>query len=72
MYPYNYDDKRWTHISMNPPPADVFSSFAEALKRKGIVGVEQGEYLKWLRFYWDFCSKYRHPPREGDSLEPFL
>jgi hypothetical protein len=57
---------------MNPPPADVFSSFAEALKRKGIVGVEQGEYLKWLRFYWDFCSKYRHPPREGDSLEPFL
>ena len=29
-------------------------------------------YLKWLRFYLDFCVKYRHRPRERDSLQPFL
>jgi len=31
-----------------------------------------GDYLKWLRFYLDFCMKYRHPPRDRESLEPFL
>ena len=31
-----------------------------------------GDYQKWLRFYLDFCFKYRHPPRDADSLEPFL
>jgi len=25
-----------------------------------------------LRFYLDFCAKYEHPPRDHDSLQPFL
>jgi len=32
----------------------------------------QMDCRKWLRFYLDFCMKYRHPPRDPDSLEPFL
>jgi len=27
---------------------------------------------KWLRFYWDFCAKYRHDPQQSESLNPFL
>ncbi|MCC5845772.1 MAG: hypothetical protein JJU05_16110 [Verrucomicrobia bacterium] len=57
---------------MNAPPADVFSSFSDALKKMGVSGQGHGEALKWLRFYWDFCAKYRHPPQEEDSLMPFL
>lgn len=26
----------------------------------------------WLRFYLDFCAKYRYPPRDPDSVGPFL
>ncbi|MCH8528331.1 MAG: hypothetical protein LAT79_14455 [Kiritimatiellae bacterium] len=37
-----------------------------------MTGQGHGEALKWLRFYWDFCAKYRHPPQEEDSLMPFL
>jgi len=32
----------------------------------------RGDYLKWLRFYLDFCTKYRHPPRDEESQAPFL
>lgn len=29
-------------------------------------------YRKWLRYYWDFCRKYRHDPESRKSLAPFL
>jgi len=29
-------------------------------------------YRKWARFYFDFCDKYGHAPRDVGSLEPFL
>jgi len=34
--------------------------------------VDRQNYLKWLRYYLDFCEKYDHPPRERDALMPFL
>jgi hypothetical protein len=33
---------------------------------------EWPDYRKWLRFYLDFCSKYRHPPDSKGSLPRFL
>lgn len=33
---------------------------------------QRGDYLKWLRYYLDFCLKYHHAPRDEDSLSPFL
>ena len=33
---------------------------------------EQWDYLKWLRYYLDFCMKYRHQPPEEESLALFL
>ena len=44
-------------------------------KHMAVVKVPQAErtnYVKWLRYYLDFCAKYKHPPRDSDSLEPFL
>jgi hypothetical protein len=29
-------------------------------------------YLRWVRFYLDFCQKYEHPPREELTINPFL
>lgn len=28
-------------------------------------------YLKWLRYYLDFCSKYPHEPNDRTSFKPF-
>ena len=33
---------------------------------------QRADYLKWLRFYLDFCLKYHHAPRDEESLSPFL
>jgi integrase len=33
---------------------------------------QRNDYLKWLRFYLDFCLKYHHAPRDEESLSPFL
>ena len=57
---------------MNTPPAELFAKFSDGIKSRGISGREHGDSLKWLRFYWDVCAKYRHPPQEEDSLGPFF
>lgn len=47
-------------------------AFFERMERDAIPMEDQAQYLKWLRYYLDFCDKYGHPPRDPDSLEPFL
>jgi len=42
------------------------------LDSKNIVGEKRGDYLKWVRFYLHFCSKYGHVASEARSLPPFL
>jgi integron integrase len=42
------------------------------LRELGVPETEWDERLRWLRFYLDFCFKYAFPPRDSDSLEPFL
>lgn len=32
----------------------------------------QGYYLKWLRFYLDFCHKYGLGENDSGSLTPFI
>ena len=29
---------------------------------ENVHGVDQQNYLKWLRYDLDFCEKYEHPP----------
>ena len=43
------------------PPA-IHAQFAQFLIGKVLPPTVRGFYTKWLRFYWDFCHKYRHDP----------
>jgi integron integrase len=45
---------------------------AARMRELGVPEVEWPDRLRWLRFYLDFCFKYAFPPRDVDSLEPFL
>lgn len=42
------------------------------MERAGVSASERREYMKWVRYYLDFCSKHGHAPRNEASLEPFL
>lgn len=57
---------------MKPIPSVLLPAFLETLRKAGISEGQQEDYQKWLRYYLNFCFKYRHPPRDADSLEPFL
>lgn len=48
------------------------AAFARKMSDLQIPSDERQDYLKWLRFYLDFCMKYQHPPRDPESLQPFL
>ena len=46
--------------------------FVEIAEGRGLSRSEVLDYLKWLRYYLDFCAKYNDPPRDSDSLPLFL
>ena len=46
--------------------------FQSSLQQHGIPPHVQTAYLKWLRYYLDFCHKYHFAPEQHDSLPHFL
>ena len=42
------------------------------MEKAAVLALERPEYLRWVRFYLDFCQKYGHPPREETSIPRFL
>lgn len=57
---------------MKSIPAVLVEAFSKTFAAAGGEACQRGDYLKWLRFYLDFCLKYNHPPRDPDSIQPFL
>ena len=57
---------------MQSIPENVAIAFEKRLEADRLNPPWQAEYRKWLRYYLDFCAKYRHPPGERDSLPEFL
>lgn len=57
---------------MKPISAALLPAFKDRLKRASVPVRAEGAYQKWLRYYLDFCFRYKHPPRDPDSLQPFL
>lgn len=57
---------------MKPIPSVLLPHFLEALNGASVSDDELADYQKWLRYYLDFCFKYRHPPRDRESLDEFL
>ena len=57
---------------MRKIPLQLTSAFTGDIRQTGVAASDVNEYLKWLQYYLDFCDKYRHPPRDRDSLPLFL
>ena len=57
---------------MQPIPRNVAAAFEKRLDAVGLNPPGRAEYRKWLRYYLDFCVKYRHPPGDRDSLPEFV
>ena len=53
-----------------PDPMTI--QFREHFIAKGIKGELLGEYLKWLRFFLDFCEKYKIDGLDTDRLRRFI
>jgi len=53
-------------------PGDLSQQYNDLLIRKSFPDEAKSTYLKWLRFYWDFCDKYHFNPYCPESLPRFL
>jgi len=53
-------------------PPQVKSNYRQFLQKCNIPPHNHNFYLKWLRYYLDFCEKYHHSPSRPESLPAFL
>jgi hypothetical protein len=53
-------------------PTDLAHQFDVLLDSKGLDGQDKATYLKWLRFYWDFCHQYHYDAYRSERLPSFL
>ena len=53
-------------------PNELRYTFLACLAKHKISNNIHHRYLKWLRYYLDFCTKYHHNPRSPSSLPKFL
>ena len=58
--------------SMRQIPAHLISKFKTLLVKNEIPQKNQVHYLKWLRYYLDFCQKYHFQPGQKESLPHFV
>ena len=64
---------RYSHRDMlRRVPQVLQQAFYRALRERNVRVAEWAQFLRWMQFYLNFCDKYQHPPRDPDSLEPFL
>lgn len=66
------DGIRYQYYSMKKIAPVLNDAFMALMRERDIPPDQRGDFLKWLRFYLDFCAKYEHPPRDQVSLAPFL
>ena len=53
-------------------PSNTISLFKSTLRKNRIPDSQHNHYLKWLRFYYNFCRKYNHQVNLKSSINPFL
>ena len=51
---------------------NLLVSYNRELVSKNIPAKEQQYYVKWLRYYLDFCNKYKFNPADAGSLPHFI
>ena len=57
---------------MLPVPSQLLERFDKYFQSQKTPNNLQWAYKKWLRYYLDFCDKYKHPPGLKDSLPEFI
>lgn len=53
-------------------PSQLYSEYRTFIQAQGVKKGTEGLYLKWLRYYLDFCKKYGDSPGNKENLTPFL
>ena len=57
---------------MEPIPAEIKIRYDAALVKENVPLPAHFHYRKWLRYYLDFCLKYRYEILKKESLSYFL
>jgi len=53
-------------------PTQLRNGYVRLLEQRDVPPHSHNYYVKWLRFYLDFCSKYHHDPARHSSLPLFI
>ena len=53
-------------------PAHLISQYTTLIGRRGVQSSTQQYYVKWLRYYLDFCHKYHFEQYAKESLSAFV
>jgi hypothetical protein len=57
---------------MREIPSDILTQYSVILRKRAVPSGSESYYLKWLRYYLDYCSKYNLPDTSSKSLNQFL
>ncbi len=57
---------------MRPVPVPILKSFEAILEKRAISPSEHANYIKWLRYFLDFCAKYPVPEAPPDRVRLFV
>ncbi|MFC1532028.1 hypothetical protein ACFL7M_01500 [Thermodesulfobacteriota bacterium] len=57
---------------MKQIPSEIRALYDRHLKNKTIQKKDYFSYRKWLRYYFDFCVRYRHNQLNKESLKYFI
>ncbi|WP_052808432.1 phage integrase N-terminal SAM-like domain-containing protein [Methyloterricola oryzae] len=52
-------------------PTELTRLYEALLAQHGVLAPQRPYYLKWLRYYWDFCHKYALLSSDRKSFPPF-
>jgi hypothetical protein len=55
---------------LNIPP-ELLARFVALLEKRGVPSAQHNYYKKWLRYYLDFCDKYRLKATSSKSTAQF-
>jgi len=51
---------------------NIDSKFDAVLSARKVPSEQWNDYKKWVRFYLHFCEKYRHDPKDSQTLPQFI
>ncbi len=53
-------------------PSDIWATYSAVLKKRVIPVTRHADYMKWLRYYLDFRSKYTLPDSKSEHVRLFV